>query len=258
MSGGPVYLHHDEHGDAAWLWHQRGPHSPWGAEQIHAAGGVGRLPRIAVLLIGDGRDEIRSETLTSFAAQVSGYQLGGVVYVDDRRHSMGFGGAIRHGWEYLSVLLGNAQASEQSPPFDFVFHLEEDWAFPAPINVRHLAQILASDIALAQCALRRGPVNAVERAAGGLVEMWPDEYREAGVITPEGAIAFLQHQLYFTTNPSLYRTSLTLLGWPEGERSEEAFTRRCLQHGFSFASFGPRGSPPSIEHLGHERTGTGY
>lgn len=267
MTRQPVYLAHDEGSIAEKIWRERGPFSPWQADNLRAMGDK-PLPTMALLLIGDGRDVIRAETIASFLDKVYGYQLTGIAVVDDRRHEMGFGGAIRAGWHYLrQAEIEHLELRGQPSPFDYIFHLEEDWSFCEPIDVRWLAAILdgvdrglgsADFPMLAQAALKRGPVNAEERAAGGLVEQWPEEYRDAGVLTPDGAIPYLQHRLFFTTNPSLYRTSLMMLGWPEGDASEAAFTQELLGWGYAFAYYGRRNHPPSVLHLGHARTGTGY
>jgi hypothetical protein len=258
----PVHLYYDEGTDAARLWSRRGPSSEWA---LHAQSTVDpeTLPRIAILLIGDGRDELRAATIESFLAEVYGYRLGYVVQVDDHRHEMGFGGAIQTGWHYLSTALREAALEGVPAPFDYVFHLEEDWSFAEPIDVRWLAAILDGGgpvlPALAQAALRRGPVNAAERAAGGVVQAWPSEYVDCGILSVEGgAVPYLAHRLYFTTNPSLYRSSLMMLGWPDGPRSEQTFTEACKLFGYSFALYGKRDHPPSILHTGHTRTGIGY
>lgn len=270
----PVYMHYDDGSAAAHLWRARGPASVWQADGLRAAI-TEPLPRIGILLIGDGRDKLRDATVQSFLDEVYGYQLGAVVQIDDRRHDLGFGGAIRTGWHYLRQLEVDAQEFGRLRPFDYVFHLEEDWRFLEPIDVRWLVSILdGADRGrgaeppvirnpeefprIAQAALKRGPVNAVERAAGGLVELWPRDYIDAGVITPDGATPYLQHRLFFTTNPSLYRSELMMLGWPDCARSEAEFTRELLGWGYAFAFYGSRQSPPSVEHTGTQRTGVGY
>jgi hypothetical protein len=263
----PVYLAHDAGSEAERIWRERGPESPWRVDGLRGQGATA-LPTMALLLIGDGRDDLRQRTIDSFLDKVYGYQLTGIAVVDDRRHEMGFGGAIRAGWHYLRQQ--EVEALEFGPkrsPFDYVFHLEEDWLFNEPIDVRWLAAILdgidrglgSRDFPmLAQAALKRGAVNAQERRAGGVVEQWPDEYRDAGVLTADGAVPYLQHRLFFTTNPSLYRSSLMMLGWPEGAASEAAFTQELLGWGYAFAYYGKRDHPPSIDHIGVQRTGTGY
>lgn len=266
----PVLLPYDEGTIAERIWHDRGPASDWAAA-VYAADGDNEalresMPKVALLLIGDGRDELREATVQSFLTEVYGYRLGYVVVVDDRRHEMGFGGAIRAGWHYLAEHLREAALAGLPAPFDYVFHLEEDWRFLEPIDMRWLSAMLhgaatpkrAALPVLAQAALKRGPVNEVEAKAGGLVELWPDEYQDAGILTTEGCVPYVAHRLFFTTNPSLYRASLMVLGWPEGAQSERAFTTECLSWGYWFGFYGAREHPPTVEHLGTVRTGGGY
>jgi hypothetical protein len=241
-----VRFHTDEGTDAERLWHAcSGP----GAPEPEPGS-----PRIGLLLIGDGRDATREATLASFLEMASGFDLRCVIEIDDRHHEMGFAGAIRSGWYYMrQAERGLSEPAAREHAFDYVFHLEEDWRFLREFDVRELARVLRSDERLAQVALRRGAVNEAEAAAGGVVEMWPTEYETRSAIGQP----YLVHDLYFTTNPCLYRIELMLLRWPEGPQSERAFTERCAAFGYRFALFGDRTAPVLIEHTG-TRQGTGY
>jgi len=214
-----------------------------------------KQPKIALLVIGDGRDHLKAATIRSFArATIEGPLALIVVEVDDREHRLGFGGAIRHGWDLLRA---------RREDFDYVFHLECDWRFDRPIDLAAMAGLLKGDPRLAQVALRRGPVNAAEWDTGGVVEAWPHMYDDAeywGPETPDTSCPYLDHGLYFTTNPSLYpRRLIERLDWPEGDRSEATFTTICLQAGLRFALWGSRAGGAWITHTGtHQRIGTGY
>ena len=156
----------------------------------------------------------------------------------------GFGGAIRRAW---SVLNYGSQA-------DFVFHLEDDFTFNRIVHLNDLRWTLTRNGTLAQMALRRQPWNDVERAAGGVVEVSPNEYSE--IADPRGF--WLQHDMFFTTNPSLYRMSLTRQAWPIADHSEGRFTSDLLKQGFTFGYWGARDSGEWVTHIGAERVGTGY
>lgn len=220
-------------------------------------------PRVALLVIGDGRDALKQDTLRSWNEAAHDHELVTLVDVDDRFHTMGFCGAIRDGWERLRVL-------RAIRPFDYVFHLEEDWRFDRDFSIRDMADVLDSDTSLAQIALRRGPENDIEAAAGGLVEVWPDEYSDASLFvggvhpppTVEEArqIDYLRHRLYWTTNPSLYHADLVAhYDWPEGPRCEAAFTLTMQAESLAFAFLGSRSESPWITHTGrHQRRGRGY
>lgn len=236
------------------LWQHRGQ----GYIDLRASG-PDALPRIAVLIIGDGRDAIRQQTLLSFCEQVYGYRLAEVVEVDDRRHDLGFCGAIQAGWDELRRIEQWNRSCGGDGGWEYVFHLEEDWRFTAPVDVRDMTRPLDNP-EIAQCALRRGPVNETERRAGGVIECWPDEYQAVGWINGDLGITahWLEHSLFWTTNPSLYR--MDLLGthtWPSGPGCEAVFGAGLKAEGYRFAYLGQRDDPPLLHHNGH-RTGTGY
>jgi len=213
------------------------------------------MPRVALLTIGDGRDHLLARTTASLYEHVAPPEAWAThVHVDDRAHRLGFAGAIRRGWEILRALEG----------FEYVFHLEEDWLFDRDVDLAGMARLLREYPALAQVALRRNAVNAQERLAGGVVEMWPDEYLEKALTTvvlsdgTVGRIEWLEHGLYFTTNPCLYPVELIEHRlWPDTPGSEAAFTAELLRLGYRFALWGPR-KGTWVTHTGHDRTGVGY
>jgi hypothetical protein len=259
-------------------------------------------PRIALLTIGDGRDDLLADTLASLGDRLGaslphvararmaeldlGLPLAGggahviqgagpwpfaaYVHVDDRSHELGFGGAIAAGWRALT---------DSAWAFDYVLHVEEDWRFDRPVDLVGMAALLDCAPELAQVALRRNAVNPAELAAGGLVELWPDEYTDAWldvVVAPAAVVSvtsagdalvestirrlhWLEHGLFWTTNPSLYRYELMRHGWPAGARSEEAFTSALKARGHRFAFWGQRADGPWVTHTGdHRRQGAGY
>lgn len=214
-------------------------------------------PRIALLLIGDGRTTLKHATMLSFHTNATGAPIAFIVEVDDSAHQLGFCGAIREGWAKLREL----------PGWDYVIHVEEDWLFDRPVPLGLMADLLDAQPQLAQVALMRGPVAPAELKAGSLVAMWPDEYaRKTFFAEPHPddpapnmsrALDYLEHRLYFTTNPSLYRRELVEQNtWPEGPGCEAAFTRRMVADGRSFACLGH--GEPWITHTGTKRTGKGY
>lgn len=156
----------------------------------------------------------------------------------------GFGGAIQAGWSALP------------DETEFVFHLEDDFVVQRHFDVEELANVLIHNPHLIQLALKRQPWNAIEKAAGGIVECWPDAYRE---MSDGKGNCWLEHRLFFTTNPSLYRRDLTNLGWPSGAQSEGRFTQRVLRDlQAQFAFWGERSDPPWVHHIGENRVGVGY
>jgi hypothetical protein len=227
---------------------------------------------IALLVVTDGRVAYLEDTVASAAENLRGplsewWMFDDTGDPDHRawlrerfpmfRHidggpRQGFGGAIRSAWSHLQA---NSSAL-------FIAHLEADFTFNRPVPLGGLAATLIENPHLAQLVLRRQPWNDVEAAAGGIVEMWPAEYTER---TSHGR-TWLEHRLFLSTNPCLYRRSLLNVGWPEGDRSEVTFTQRLLADGFDgvpgedvrFAFWGARDSGEAVRHIGHDRAGVGY
>lgn len=223
---------------------------------------------IALLVITDGREDYLDECVRSAEANLLGSITERVMYDDtgddDYRADLwtrypqfshinggprqGFGGAIRTAWAHLR------ERSEAS----FVFHVEQDFTFNHEVNLDGLAATLDANPHLVQLALRRQPWNNQERAAGGIVEQWPDAYTDRG--------GWLEHRLFFTTNPCLYRRSLCWTEWPEGGNSEGHYSRQLLDHGspetsaddLRFGFWGGRDSGEAVHHIGHQRAGVGY
>ncbi len=232
---------------------------------------------LAVIVFTDGRDDLLRQTLHSYRERV--HHSGPVLQVmhDDTGNPehvrslrirypewevlptasanavrRGFGGAIAHAWDYLAAW----NATTTGDQVTHVFHLEDDFLFEHDVDLDALAAVLADRPHLAQIALRRQPWNAAEREAGGVVEMHPDEYAEHH---DAAGHRWLEHRLFFTTNPSLYRADLIERGWPSGALSEGEFTHRLLTDpALRFAYWGARDSGEWVTHIGAERVGTGY
>lgn len=164
----------------------------------------------------------------------------------------GFGGAIAYAW---SELAAGSDASH-------IFHLEDDFTFNRDIPVDKMAVVLDSCPEIVQMALRRQPWNDAEKAAGGVVELQPDEFHDAFLATHHGSrFDWLEHQLFWTTNPSLIRRQHIIdHPWPNVEQSEGIYTRQLLDHDpdYRFGYWGARDSGEWVHHIGDRRAGTGY
>lgn len=223
---------------------------------------------ICLMVITDGRKDYMTRTLASAGDKLVGPITRKVIYDDSGddgyRHWLarnfpdfdlvihpagrqGFGGAIHTAWRYLVGI-------EVDEPF--VFHLEQDFTFNRHVDLQDMAFVLDCQPHIVQLALRRQPWNDAERKAGGIVEQWPDLYTDRMDVLGN---RWMEHRLFFTTNPSLYRTSLCRRGWPVVGRSEEAFTTELLgDRTARFAFWGRRQDGPWVEHIGEDRVGTGY
>lgn len=197
---------------------------------------------IALLLISDGRDDYRDRTIESAKEHLP--KLDHLVEVDDREHRLGFAGAIQEGWERVT-----------ETGADWVFHLEADFTFEAPVPVLDMIGLLERQPHLAQVSLKRQPWNEQEKAAGGIVECTPGQFDER----TDDAAVWTEHRLYWTTNPSVYSTRWCRMRWPQQPFSEGLFTHQLLADPLlRFAIWGGKFDPPAVEHIGNGRAGHGY
>jgi hypothetical protein len=210
------------------------------------------LPRVALLVLGDGRRELQAATLKSWRAQARHYDLTRLTIVDDSHHLLGFCGAIRYGWQRLL---------EDGPSFDYVFHLEEDWRFDCEFSIAHMTRLLDTEPQVCQVALRRGAEPAEQ---GAIIERFPHEFTDRaigmlGLGQPARTQEWLEHRLFWTTNPGVYRRQLIeAYEWPEPPRCEARFGETLISEGGTFAYWGDRHDDPWITHTGTQRTGHGY
>lgn len=215
-----------------------------------------------LLIMTDGRDELLDRTIASATENLKGPISRRVIHTDNGlehlvqthiRHPdweviggerLGFGGAINRAWQYI------AQMDES-----FCMHLEDDFLFNKPVPVKGMMKILGLFTYLSQIVLCRQPWNEPERKAGGIVEMWPDEYTE---MEWEG-YHWLEHRLHWSTNPCLYRTDLCREGWPTHEHSERTFSDLILSDiNVKSSYWGTRADHVWVEHIGIERAGHTY
>lgn len=199
-------------------------------------------PSWAVLVIHDGRADYRERTLASAKEMLPEPDFH--VEVDDSEHKLGFAGAIAEGWR--KVVATGA---------DYCLHLEADFLFNEPVPVQRMIALLERRPSLAQIVLKRQSWNHEERAAGGIVELHPDDFRQR---TDRGDV-FTTHRKFWSTNVGIYNAGFCHQGWPQVPESEGMFTHRLLEDpDVEFALWGAKFDGPRIEHIGDERTGHGY
>lgn len=223
---------------------------------------------VLLLVMTDGRRDCIEQTIPSALDNLLGQTGGRIIYDDSGDDSyrwwlaerfgpdgfevihhpagrQGFGGAIRAAWRHVAL-------RHES----FVFHLEDDFVFNRPVPLGSMMEIMEAAPRLAQLALRRQPWNDNERAAGGIIEQHPDAYADRSCCQEH---AWLEHRQFFTTNPSLYRRSLCLGGWPDADHSEGVFSHQLFEDPELRCGFwGARESGEWVTHIGHQRAGTGY
>lgn len=185
-----------------------------------------------------GRTEYRNRLKSAFPS----FEL-----IHPGRTRQGFGGAIRQTWNWIN----------QNTTEDFVFWLEDDFLFNQPVRLENLMTVLNENPYLAQLVLKRQSWSSAEWAAGGVVEQRHWEYEQK---QDDHENIWSEHQLFFSSNPSLFRRSLCSEVWPEGNQSEGNFTynMRIGYPDMKFAFWGKKFDPPMVHHMGDRRVGSGY
>ncbi len=225
---------------------------------------------ITLMVFTNGRDDLLERTLCSFMENVNG-PITKLIINDDtgdlehwkmlnkidiafetlesmevlQSNRAGFNGAIRNAWAHY-------RANDPTP---FVFHLEDDFIFNREIDLWEMMGLLDSEASLAQVALMRQPWNQTERDAGSLYKLFRTEFKQ---IT-HTASKWVEHNMWFTTNPSLYKRELVrAFDWPEGNFSEGNFTHKVREEGYHFAYMGSIVDDPWVTHIGYERASSSH
>ena len=152
------------------------------------------------------------------------------VYVrHDRR--MGGAQAVRTAWSTVARL-----------DVDHVFHVEEDFTFPVPVDIKPMVDVLEGDDRLAELVLRRQPWGG--EGPGGYIGDNPAAFMDRD--------GWLMHRLGFWLNPCLYPVAVTRVGWP-AHGHEMHYTKRLSAAGWHFGVWGSRTDPPRCWHVGSSR-----
>ena len=221
----------------------------------------------ALAVVSDGRDQYLQRTIDSLDQQVAHPfaerwifdDSGNRTYRRSLQHRYPtyrvVGDGPRRGYTAAMTRIWSTLASQSTT--EWIFHLEGDFVFNRPINLTAMAQILRSNPHLAQMALRRQPWNDQEQAAGGVVEQNPAAYTDHHDPTGQH---WLEHRLFWTCNPSLYRrTVCTTHPWPQCPQSEMAFANALFRAPSARCGYwGTRVDAPWVHHIGEHRTGKGY
>lgn len=212
-----------------------------------------------LLVMTDGRDDCLDETLHSVDRQLGGPFTHRVINDDtgDPTHATalgarypgyevlsgtrrrGFGGAIQYAWDQIKSRIES-----------HVFHLEDDFTFNEPVDVRAMAYVLDANPQLTQMALQRQPWNVDEITSGHIID--PADCTERNT----GGFVWLEHREFFTTNPCVYRRTLCEKGWPDGNESEDQFGIALFQDPMKTSGYWS--NKPLVSHIGAHRAGIGY
>lgn len=222
----------------------------WASAMQNVVANIGRIGRVWIYT-DSAKPEDRRHTQATYSSDT-------VFWHPEGRQ--GFGGAVRYAWEHVAA---NSDATH-------LFHLEDDFTFNRPVPLGDMAAVLDAHPYLAQMALRRQPWNAAEIAAGGVVELQPDEFVEQSwwqyvdrpTVGPDPQVhLWLEHRLFWTTNPALIRMDhIRQHPWPDVAQSEGVYTLQLTgaDPDLRFGYWGSRDSGEWVHHIGDERVGTGY
>jgi hypothetical protein len=183
------------------------------------------------LMFDDSGDSAYREWLRQFGFEV----------VPLATRQLGYMRAMTEVWNYLSTHAGS----------DKVFHLEDDFIFERDVHLDEMSRLLDTQPHLAQVVLLRHPFYPRELRAGGIVEEHPESYTQRD----EDGIKWLEHDLFFSLNPCMYRRELTKMGWPAGRKSEKLVGPKLTAQGKRFAFLGH--GELYATHIGKERAGEG-
>jgi hypothetical protein len=216
-------------------------------------------PKIALMVITDGRYDYLHQTMESATKNLIDIFYTKIMVDDNpvdgsdsylrkqfsdfevvrQDKKLGLAGAVQLGWYSIPEEV------------DYIFHLEEDFIFNTKINPYWLVSILELHPYLSQVILKRQPWSAEEIEAGGYIEMNPQSYIDHDDGT--GLIWWLEHRLFFSLNPGVYRKSITRDSWPNGNEAEFTAILNADMNN-RFGVFGKRNDPPRITHIGGARS----
>jgi len=222
---------------------------------------------IVLAVTTDGRAECIERAIPSLLTRVSGLDGPRLIFDDsgDRRYRRwlrsrfgpeGFsvvGSGPRCGQGLALRAMWRRLRSEEFAAHEWVMHVEDDFVYERDVDAGDLRAVLAARPYLAQMALLRQPWFPAEKQAGGIVARDPEAY----AFVTDGRHRWLEHRLWFTLNPCVYKRRLCSREWPPGRRHEWRLGRELCRD--PYVRFGLWGEgEPWVTHIGERRVGRGY
>lgn len=219
---------------------------------------------VALVVVTDGRRDCIERTIAS-SSNLHGLPIVHRIITDDSA-DLDYHAWLRvtfPGWQVLTgrkrrgfagnVIAGRNAALWTGQPW--TFFLEDDFTLDQPVDLAAMAGVLTDHPHLTQMALRRQAWFPAEIEAGGVIEQHPDAYLDRS----DGTSEWLEHDLFFTTNPHLIaRAELIAESWPNKPHSEALYHRQVHRGGRRSGYWGARTDPPWVTHIGDQRVGTNY
>lgn len=209
---------------------------------------------VDLVVITDGRGDYLEQAIDS-AREHLDYRFTQRIMVDDSGEPR-YTAWLREQYPEFKVLAhpqrrglaAAVQTGWQATSAEYVFHLEEDFTFNQHVDIEAMRTVLRGSSCLAQVVLKRQAWSREEKAAGGIVEMHPNQYVERRI----AGHVVTAHRRIFSLNPCLIPRDVIDIGWPAS--NEAGFTAACLVDGWEFAFIGARFDPPVVTHIGERRT----
>lgn len=227
-------------------------------------------PKVAMMIITDGREGLLDQTWESWQNEMVGYVFYQFIvddsadkeynkYVKERygplvnavhchETRLGFGETIRDAWSHIPEGI------------DYILHLEDDFTLNRVLYLDNWVDVLEKNPNVVQIVAYRQPWNAEEIAAGGFIQLYRDQYRDAIYSGISGKYAVVEHRRNFSTNPTVYPRWVSQIPWPESPYSEGkfGFVLRELKPDPVYLIWGWSEDPPLVNHIGNQRKGEGY
>lgn len=165
-------------------------------------------------------------------------------YVVGPDRSLGYTKSMQAMWQYLT----NRCQSK------WVFQVEDDFLYDKKVDLHDLIRLLEDNPDLTQVALLRRACFPKEIEAGGIINQNPDRYTRK----EEGDLRWLEHTLFWTCNPCLFRRSLCKeFPWPNSPASERVYTDTLTRRNGNRMAFWGHGEE-HLTHIGEVKAGSGY
>lgn len=191
------------------------------------------MRRVALVVISDRPVDLYLARCLESLDRFARYSFTQRIILTDTEHRLTASGAVNEAWSQVDA--------------DWLVHVEEDFILTEPLDIEGMARVLVANPKLASLCLLRQPWSEPEIEAGGILGLYADRMIERQTL----GYPWVQHDCFFSLNPSLVPRRVFEQGFPEG--SEPAQTERLLAQGFHFGYWGARGDAPRCEHIGHLR-----
>lgn len=225
---------------------------------------------VPLLVLTNGRPECITKTISSLTEHLSGVDSMVIVddsgddvygqWLDDEYAGGPFDAKVlhiegEHGYWRAMQMVWSLARHWDADAFAF---WEEDFVLHADVDLDVLAEVLEEQQHLTQIALLRQAWFHNEREHGGLIEALEAQGQVFAEHT-DGVHCWVEHRACFTGNPSLIPRRTFERDWPMGDWSESRFGKLLFAGPRARGAYwGRRSDPPHVEHIGHQRVGSGY